>query len=75
MAQRFVGLHPRVCIMGTGLEYTRKLVVSLDIHDFEHPPTRREAQVVSECHRVSAHRGRLGLCGPTNRRDLLGCGI
>lgn len=72
--QRFVGLHPSVCTMGTGPEYMRKLVVSLDIHDFdfEHPPTLREAQVVSVCHMVSAHRG---ILGPTNRRDLLGCGI
>lgn len=69
MAQRFVGLRPSVCTMGTGLVFMGKLVVSLDIHDFEHPPTLREAQV------VSAKRRRWGLCGPTNRKDLLGCGI
>lgn len=75
MAQRFVGLCPRVCTVGIGLEYMRELVVSLDICGFEHLPTLREAQVVSEHHMFSARRGRLGLCGPTNRSLLLGCGI
>lgn len=50
MAQRFVGLCPRVCTMGMGLEYTRELVVSLDICGFEHLPTLREARVVSAPH-------------------------
>lgn len=53
----------------------KELVVSLDICGFERLPTLREAQLVSECHMFLALRGRLGLCGTTNRSLLLGCGI